>query len=340
MILLRILALAALLSGSATAATLPEAVAAEDDSLVAALLDGGTDLEATLPDYYGATALMLAAERNDADLAERLIAAGADPNGRDKNGDTALNWAAYYGHFDTARVLLDAGADPSLSGHGNALEIAIRRGHEDLVQVLSAAMGLRTAPGRGDTMVMLAVLQDDPGAVRAAVDGGGDPDAGDGVGRPLLHLAARIGHVAALEALLADGAAVDAADRIGFTALMVAAREAQAGAVDALVTAGADVNHTAQARGNAVTPLHMAAVGGDADIVRRLAAAGASLDTRDADGLVPMFWALAEGKIVCVTALIELGADPTIANNDGDSVAALARRYEIQPVLEAMARHR
>ncbi len=320
-----------------TAGDLPAAIVAENDSLITALLTDGADLEATLVDYHGATALMLAAERDLADLAGRLLQAGAKPNTRDQNGDTALNWAAYYGHFATARVLLDGGADPRISGHGNALQIAMRRGHEEMVQVLSVAMGVRTAPNRHDTMVMVAVFTDDADAVQQAISDGGDPDAHDGLGRPVLHGAARIGNLKALEALLSRGATVDAPDPIGFTALMVAAREGRLWAAMALLDAGADVHRTAPARGNGLTPLHLAAIGGDPGIVQLFADGGADLDARDTDGVVPMLWALAENNLECVILLIELGAEAAIANADGDSVADLARHHDIQPILEALA---
>jgi ankyrin repeat protein len=121
---------------------------------------------------------------------------------------------------------------------------------------------------------------------------------------------------------------------------MVAAREGRSELVELLLTAGADPNHVALDRGLGLTPLHAAASGGDAGIVRRLAAADAALDARDADGVVPMLWALADRRLDCVLALIELGADPELASERGQSVAGLAREHGIQPVLEAIAGRR
>jgi ankyrin repeat protein len=317
--------------------SLPAAVQSGDTARVDALIAAGEGLDATLPEYYGATALMLAAERDDTPLVARLITAGADLDARDRNGDTALNWAAYHGHMGPARALLEAGADPRLAGHGDALQIALRRGHEELVQVLSVAMEARRTPGPREAPVMIAVYQNDARAVAAALDRGGEPDARDDLGRPLLHLAARLGHVEALTALLAGGADPDAVDEIGFTALMIAAREARPAAVASLLEAGADPTHQATRAGNGLVPMHLAAIGGDPGIVRSLHEVGAPLDVRDEDGVVPMLWALAEGQLDAVVTLIELGADPTLASDDGDSVAALAETHAIQPVLEAIA---
>ncbi|MEZ4388857.1 MAG: ankyrin repeat domain-containing protein [Candidatus Krumholzibacteriia bacterium] len=335
-----VLTVLAVLAPAARSATLPEAARAADDSLVTALLAGGADVDAADPEHYGATALMIAAGNGDVALVRRLLDAGANVDLGDANGDTALNWAAYSGQVEAARLLLDAGADPNLAGHGNALQIAIRRGHEELVQILSLAMEARRTPGGRDMMLMVAVYRDDPAAVGVALETGASPDAHDDVDRPLLHVAARLGHRRALQALLTGGASVDATDLNGFTALMVAARERHADIVGDLLDAGADVNHRADAQGLKLTPLHLAAIGGDPAIVRTLVTAGADPDAADTDGAVPALWGILEGNVDCTVALLDLGADPTLEHKDGDSVASLARRYEIAPVLAAIARQR
>ena len=327
---------ATLLAGASTATTLPEAIAAGQDSLAATLLRGGADLEARHPDRHGASALMLAAARDDADLVNALIDLGADVDARDDRGDTPLNWAARHGAMNAARELMQAGANPRLSGRGNALQTALRRGHEELVQVLSVAMEARHTPGGRDLMLMVAAYRDDAAAVATGLDRGADPDARDDVGRPLLHPAARLGHVAALGALVNGGADPDAQDENGFTALMVAAREAQAEAVLELLVAGADPNHVAAATGNRLTPLHLAAMGGDPAIVRTLAGHGARLDATDRDGRTPALLALDEGHVDCAVALVELGADPTIAADGGASVLSIARARDIAPLLAAI----
>ena len=80
---LPLIAISILLAAAPVAAVdLPGAVVAENDSLITALLEAGADVEATLVDYHGATALMLAAERDAPPTASELAAArqrvGAD----------------------------------------------------------------------------------------------------------------------------------------------------------------------------------------------------------------------------------------------------------------------
>ncbi len=74
-----------------------------------ALLAAGADANAKADD--GSTPLHLAAEGGRADVAEALLAAGAAANARDDYGSTPLHRAAWMGHASAADVLLTAGAD-------------------------------------------------------------------------------------------------------------------------------------------------------------------------------------------------------------------------------------
>jgi ankyrin repeat protein len=63
-----------------------------------------------------------------------LLAAGADPNGRQAGGFTALFSAAAANRRDLAQILIDNGADPSLSSDfgQTASSYARQRGNEDM----------------------------------------------------------------------------------------------------------------------------------------------------------------------------------------------------------------
>ena len=53
---------------------------------------------------------------NDADLAARLLKAGANPNVRNQLGSTPLAEAAFNANTGLIKALLDAGADPNAAG--------------------------------------------------------------------------------------------------------------------------------------------------------------------------------------------------------------------------------
>lgn len=75
------------------------------------------------------------------EIVRDLINAGADPNSMDNSGQTALMAAAENGAFDTVRFLLAAGADPSRrTNYGEtALSIATRLHFDDIVNLLIRA---------------------------------------------------------------------------------------------------------------------------------------------------------------------------------------------------------
>ncbi|NUR29292.1 MAG: ankyrin repeat domain-containing protein [Catenulispora sp.] len=107
------------------------------------LLRAGAD--ANRPDADGTTPLYAAAVRGDAEIAELLLAAGADPNRESGQGDEGLPLcaAAVWAHDDVVRVLLTGGADPNLredGGFGNsAIHWTVREGLDGTTRILTAA---------------------------------------------------------------------------------------------------------------------------------------------------------------------------------------------------------
>jgi len=275
--------------------------------IVTLLLEAGADPNAATAS--GSTALMWAAYGNNPAIANVLVEAGADVDARDPQGDPAINWAAFYGAADYARALLEAHPDTSLRGHGNAFEIAVRRGGEEFVQLLADYDGRRLS-------------EDHPGT--------------DDIGRPLLHNAARIGDTEALHRLLSEGADVNAPDLIGFTALMHAARERQGASVQALLDAGADPRHISRDTGLRLTPLHLAAIGGDVGVVQMLVDAGADLDVQGTAGGTALRWAMYEGQQAAALALVEAGADPDLTSEGASTPRDLAAQLEWADVTAAI----
>ena len=77
---------------------------------VRALLSEGVDKDC-VGGWRAQTPLCEAAVNGHVDVAQLLIAAGADINKGDINGRTPMHWAAVRGHEKVAQLLIKAGAD-------------------------------------------------------------------------------------------------------------------------------------------------------------------------------------------------------------------------------------
>lgn len=103
--------------------------------LVAQLLRYGADPNTTLPGDE--SALMTAARAGRLAPVAALVAAGAHIDATVHEGQTATFWAAHEGHLEVVRFLIDSGADyttPLDSGY-TPFFVAVRQGHAELVRL-------------------------------------------------------------------------------------------------------------------------------------------------------------------------------------------------------------
>lgn len=103
------------------------------------LLADGADPNAK--GFGGETALTIAAEHGHAEIVKVLLANGADKNAITNNGDNALHYASEYGHRTVVEVLVDTGIDLNQKDKDGETPLAIakRRSNEDVVQLLMGA---------------------------------------------------------------------------------------------------------------------------------------------------------------------------------------------------------
>ena len=242
----------------------------------------------------------------------------ADVNAPAVDGSTALHWAVHNNALDIVDLLLGAGANVMAANRYGVtpLTLAATNGHARIVERL--------------------------------LRGGADPNTTLPGGETILMTAARTGDVAVLQALIEANANVNARENArGQTALMWAAAENNAAAIKALVAAGADVNArttegaAAPGRGPTSTGVFSAATGaaapagargpsfsallfavqlGQADAVRALLEAGASVNDALPDGTSALVLATQNGHWELGAFLIDQGAN---VNADGQGWTAL-----------------
>jgi ankyrin repeat protein len=121
-----------------------EAVRAASLDRLQRIWEDGGDIDAR--DGHGQTALMLAAVAGHDEVVEWLIAHHAALDHTAKYGLSALMLAVVYGHVAVVRALVAAGAETRLTGTGppgfagkTALQLAMDKGHAEMVEILSAA---------------------------------------------------------------------------------------------------------------------------------------------------------------------------------------------------------
>mgnify|MGYP003573534893 FL=1 len=136
-----VLLLLGLFVGAANASdveTLYEAAGEGDASRVAALVEGGVDVNGRTGS--GSYALNRAAVQNQVEVVRMLLESGADPNVRNSDGDTPLICATKYagGKPATVEALVAAGTDLTIRDNDGktALDYAKEQGLKDAVALL------------------------------------------------------------------------------------------------------------------------------------------------------------------------------------------------------------
>src|SRR5215471_4284776 len=164
-------------AGAESSAALILAASRNDVEMVDLLLRAGADPKAT--NEYGATALYAAASQNaDPAITKKLLAAGADPNAALPSGETPLMQAARLGNVETVRALLEGGADPNAhekNGQQTALMWAIAERHSAITEeMVKHKVDVNGRSKNGATALMFAA-RGDANSARILLAAGADP---------------------------------------------------------------------------------------------------------------------------------------------------------------------
>jgi uncharacterized protein len=276
------------------------------------LLQQKADVNA--PQADGATAIQWAAYRDDAKMADLLIAAGANVKTPNRDGATALALASLNGSAVMIGKLLKAGADPNeLAPKGETpLMFAARNGNVDAIKVLLAAKANVNAKEkvRGTTALMWASEQGHPDAVKALAENGADVGATSNPDSKGAR--AYLAPTVQQRQNSAQGAGGLGGGRGGRGGGRAGAAPAAAGG-DQVATAGAPGAGGRGGRGRGAAPA--AGAGGDeedavaaADAQAAALSFGRQTDT-DGGGLTALVFAARENCLECVKVLIDEKAD-------------------------------
>jgi len=276
----------------------------------------------------GSTALHWAAERDDLEAADLLIAAGAHVAARTREGATPMQLAAVNGSAGMLGRLLKAGGDvnaPLTPTGDTALMMAARTGKTDAIQVLldaRADVNAKESWG-GTTALMWAVSEGHTPAARLLIDGGADVNARS------YYVAAANGRGFEGRTPVASRAEEKPEEFASgwLTPLMLAAREGHLDVARILVDAGADIDAGA---GDGKTALAIAIFNGNYELASLLVDHDADVNEADAQRFTPLFWAVdrrnmetapnfpwmvTADPMPLVRQLLDAGADPNALVN-------------------------
>eukprot|EP00947_MAST-08B_sp_MAST-8B-sp1_P004624 g4624.t1 len=273
-------------------------------------------------DEMGRTMLMRAVVRKDVALVSHLVACGVDVDICDKKGQSAVWLACEQGNADIARLLLEGGAELNEVDSDKCatpLFIAAEGGHGEIAKLLIGAGAKvdQATTDVGRTPLYVAAYEGHGEIVTLLIGAGANVDkAKTDIGSTPLFVAAQQGRGEIVTLLIGAGANVDPATTAsGMTPLCAAAQEGHGEIVALLIGAGANIDQARTDTGR--TPLYIAAQKGNGEIVMLLIGAGAKVDqaTTD-DGSTPLFIAAQKGKGEIVTLLIGAGANVDKARTD------------------------
>jgi ankyrin repeat protein len=287
------------------------------------LFESGADI--TLANEGGDTALHLAAQEGYVTLVERMLQVGAvDVNASGLMGFTPLMQAATNGHASVVgRLLLvpDLQLNRQTKADSNELARLVAQAREMGMESQPSLEGLQRG-ATGHTALMLAVMGGHTAAAEQLLAASADPKLVDGAENTVLHLAARRGMLSFVERLLALGDLdVNTLNAQNASALLLALQGGHIGVVNCLLAAGADVTFVDE---DGDTALHLAVMGGELALVRRLLGLKLNIDATNLRGVTPLMLAIMKEQVEIVDCLLSAAADVTHVDADGDTVLHLA----------------
>mmetsp|Transcript_26024 Transcript_26024/g.58867 ORF Transcript_26024/g.58867 Transcript_26024/m.58867 type:complete len:2813 (-) Transcript_26024:149-8587(-) len=257
--------------------------------------------------------LSYAATAGDIEEVKRVLRKGVGINSCNYDGKTVLHMAASEGNYRVVELLLEEGALKNQKDRwGNTpLQDAINCKQGPVVQLL-VQWKCELDPETSTARLAMAAHQGELETLKLIIQHGITPNTVDADSRTPLHLAASQGHDKVIEYLISMKADVNAKDRWGRTPLQDAVENGHVHVAEQIHYKGGLLPESAGPE-----QICKAASSGDVPHLRLLHLCGVDPDKPDYDGRRPLHFAASKGKILAVSHLLGVSADPNVKDRWG-----------------------
>lgn len=309
-----------------------------------ALLKAGAPIDDVCE--MGLTPLFFAVQTGNTNIAGFLIDRGANVFHKNEQGYTPLHWACCAPHpnfIGPVRVkmvtfLISKGADyNAVTNDGKTpRDLALENQLEETIGVLDRHMGIAPKP--------IGAVSESADDQTATVPSAFPPFLGTDLcvlpkDLTPLHAAVKEGDPEKVEVQLNGGAKID--DRVagGIAPIHITAITGVMSVTEMLLRYGAPVDQTFD---HNLTSVFLAVYLNNYNMVGYLISRGAKVNHQDVMGRTPLHWAAAapserlegQNRVKIVQMLLKNGADPKIADNNGQTPQDLARAAELDDLVK------
>ncbi|MEG4809998.1 ankyrin repeat domain-containing protein [Microcoleus sp. F8-D3] len=271
------------------------------------------------------------------EVAELLIAKGADVNAKGPYGLTPLHIAAMFDRIEVAQTLIAKGADINAWGEPEfepcyilcttplfwarspeMAKLLIAKGADVNAKNKDGLTPLHRARSKAIAKILLAA------GAKINIK---EDNARNGKGTTLLHNAVKIGFKELVQQLIKDGANVAILDSEKRTPLHLAVDRGSQDIAELLIANGARVNAR---NANGQTPLYRAIAIGHNEIAALLINNGTDVNNIDGSGTTPLHKAAHYGNVEILKLLIAKGAEINIQDNQRKTPLDIAVDLKLQ----------
>uniref|UniRef100_H2ZZ37 Ankyrin 2 n=1 Tax=Latimeria chalumnae TaxID=7897 RepID=H2ZZ37_LATCH len=249
-----------------------------------------------------------------------------------QNGLNALHLAAKEGHMDLVQELLERGSavDSSTKKGNTALHIASLAGQAEVVKILiKQGASINAQSQNGFTPLYMASQENHIDVVRYLLENGANQSTATEDGFTPLAVALQQGHNQVVAILLEN----DTKGKVRLPALHIAARKDDTKSAALLLQN--DHNADVQSK-SGFTPLHIAAHYGNVNVATLLLNRGAAVDFTARNGITPLHVASKRGNTNMVKLLLNHGAQIDAKTRDGLTPLHCAARSGHDQVVELL----